>query len=588
MDSAHGRYVIVFNGEIYNFLELRAALEAQGMSFRGHSDTEVMLAAFERVGVIEATQQFAGMFAFALFDKTERRLYLGRDRIGEKPLYYGWVGNVLLFGSELKALRAHPAWRSRGGAGINRGALSLLLQYGYIPGPHTIYEGINKLPPGTIAAFAEGRLLEIQRYWSAADKAADADTDRAAVNEEDLANELDGLLRDVVKREMISDVPLGAFLSGGIDSSLVVALMQSQSSRPVRTFTIGFHEQEYNEANHAKAVAHHLGTDHTELYVTPEEALAVVPKLPTLYDEPLGDCSQIPTFLVSALARRYVTVSLSGDGGDELFGGYDRYTRGLRIWRRLAPIPRIARRGFARVLRAVRPERWDAVLRWGGASISRRLGVRITGDRLHKLAEVVASDSAVTMYRDLLTHWQNATSVVRDSHNLDTALGHLDSTDVRDRSGHALLGVMMALDLVTYLPDDVLVKVDRASMAVSLESRAPFLEHRVAEFARRVPPDMKVKNGRGKWLLRRLLARYVPSSLVDRPKMGFGVPIDHWLRGPLKEWAASLLDAARLKREGYLDPAPIQQKWNEHQDGSRNWQYLLWDVLMFQAWLETQ
>src|SRR6266568_1207080 len=386
MDSAHGRYVIVFNGEIYNFLELRAALEAQGMSFRGHSDTEVMLAAFERVGVIEATQQFAGMFAFALFDKTERRLYLGRDRIGEKPLYYGWVGNVLLFGSELKALRAHPAWRSRGGAGINRGALSLLLQYGYIPGPHTIYEGINKLPPGTIAAFAEGRLLEIQRYWSAADKAADADTDRAAVNEEDLASELDGLLRDVVK---------------------------------------------------------------------PEEALAVVPKLPTLYDEPLGDCSQIPTFLVSALARRYVTVSLSGDGGDELFGGYDRYTRGLRIWRRLAPIPRIARRGFARVLRAVRPERWDAVLRWGGASISRRLGVRITGDRLHKLAEVVASDSAVTMYRDLLTHWQNATSVVRDSHNLDTALGHLDSTDVRDRSGHALLGVMMALDLVTYLPDDV-------------------------------------------------------------------------------------------------------------------------------------
>jgi asparagine synthase (glutamine-hydrolysing) len=581
MASHEGRYVIVFNGETYNFLELRVQLEAQGTRFRGHSDTEVMLEVIERHGITRAVRQFAGMFAFALFDRVANQLHLVRDRLGEKPLYYGWAGDVLLFGSELKALRVHPAWCGE----IDRGALALFLRHGYIPAPYSIYRGIKKVVPGTVMTFALGspRADPLQTvYWSSREVAESGVAAPWSGSETELLHDLDLLLRQTIRRDMIADVPLGAFLSGGIDSSLVVALMQVQSTRPVKTFTIGFDEPEYNEAQHAKAVAIQLGTDHTELYVRPAEALAVVPKLPTLYDEPFGDSSQIPTFLVSELARRHVTVSLSGDGGDELFGGYDRYVLANRVWSLLKIIPRSARRAVANVIGSIPPARWDSVLRFVGLTQAPSASRRVTGDRLYKVARILGLETREAVYRDFMSHWRDTAGVTLGSVEPPTAL----TDPQRWAQVDGLLAWMMYLDLVMYLPDDILVKVDRASMGVSLESRAPFLDHRVVEFAWRIPPGLRVRDGRGKWLLRQLLRRYVAQALVERPKMGFGVPIDHWLRGPLKDWAAALLDKDRLKREGYFDPLPIARNWAEHQDGSRNWHYLLWDVLMFQAWLE--
>ncbi len=582
MASHAGRFIMVFNGEIYNFLDLRAELEASGVSFRSQSDTEVMLAAMERRGVVDAVRQLTGMFAFAVFDRSNRRLHLVRDRLGEKPLYYGWAGDTLLFGSELKALRAHPAWSGE----VDRGALALFLRHGFVPAPYSIYKTIRKVMPGTVVTFQVGeRRSEPTEglYWSAREVAEAGNANPWMGSAPELIDELDRLLRQTVRREMIADVPLGAFLSGGVDSSLIVALMQAESQRPVRTFTIGFEEPEYNEAEHAKAVARHLGTDHTELYVRPAEALAVVPNLPALYDEPFGDSSQIPTFLVSQLARRHVTVSLSGDGGDELFGGYDRYFLARRVWSFLRLVPRGARRAVASGIRTIAPSRWDRGLRLLGLGHSARVARRITGDRLHKVARILSLETREGMYRDFMSHWGDAASITGGAEP-PTALTAAERWAQVD----GLMAWMMYVDLVMYLPDDILVKVDRASMAVSLESRAPFLDHRVAEFAWRIPSGLRVRDGRGKWPLRRLLSRYVPEALIDRPKMGFGVPIDHWLRGPLREWAAYLLDPARLKREGYFDPEPITQKWMEHLGGSRNWHYLLWDVLMFQAWLEAQ
>jgi asparagine synthase (glutamine-hydrolysing) len=579
MVSASGRYVIAYNGEIYNFLDLRRELADLGVRFRGRSDTEVMLAAVEQWGVLDAVRRFAGMFAFALYDRTERTLHLGRDRLGEKPLYHGRVGRTLVFGSELKALRAYPGWQGE----INRDALALLLRYGYIGAPHTMYRGIAKVTPGTVLSFADNRTGVERPYWSADEVVERGLRTPLAGSDDDLLDELDVLLRRTVRREMIADVSLGAFLSGGVDSSLVVALMQAVSSRPVRTFTIGFREREYNEADHAQAVARRLGTEHTELYVTPADAQAVVPRLPLMYDEPLGDSSQIPTFLVSELARRHVTVSLSGDGGDELFGGYDRYRQGRSLWRWVRTVPRPARYAAARWLHAVPPSRWDAWLAPVGPALTRLAGLRVTGDRIHKLGDLLALDNAQALYRDLMSHWRDPAAVVLG--------GAEPSTPLATTNGHGsrpMMPLMMALDLVTYLPDDILVKVDRASMAISLESRAPFLDHDVVEFAWRLPPRLKVRRGRGKWALRQLLARYVPPSLSERPKMGFGVPIDHWLRGPLREWAGDLLHADRLRREGYLEPRIVQGRWAQHLEGSRNWQYSLWDILMFQAWLEAQ
>lgn len=581
MRSASGRYVAVFNGEIYNYADLRRDLERQrgAQAWRGHSDTEVLLAGFDAWGVVPTLERCIGMFAFALWDRATRTLTLGRDRLGEKPLYYGWQGNTLLFGSELKALKAHPAFR----AGVNRDAVALLMRHNYIPAPHSIYEGIAKLPPGCLLTVsAHRRDATPQPYWSAWQAVAASKAQPFAGSAAEAVTALEALLMSAVRQQMVADVPLGAFLSGGIDSSTVVALMQAQSGRPVRTFSIGFEEDQYNEAQHAMAVARHLGTDHTEMYVSAQDALDVIPLLPAMYDEPFADSSQVPTHLVSRIARQHVTVSLSGDAGDELFCGYNRYVLGDRLWRRLSRLPVALRRGVAAVLRSASPKTLNALIRPVQGLLPVRHRLTNWGDKIHKGAEVLAYPTSAELYHRLVSHWNDPSALVLGASEPATAL-----TDPSGRPG-GLSDVeqMMAADLVSYLPDDILCKVDRAAMSVSLETRVPFLDHRVVEFAWRLPQTYKLRDGVSKWVLRQVLHKHVPPALIDRPKMGFGVPIDHWLRGPLKEWAATLLDESRLRREGYFDPRPIRQYWDEHQSGRRNWQYHLWDVLTFQAWLE--
>jgi asparagine synthase (glutamine-hydrolysing) len=582
MESASGRHVIIFNGEVYNAEALRGDLQAQGRApaFRGHSDTEVMLAAVEAWGLEEAVKRFLGMFAFALWDRQERRLHLVRDRIGVKPLYYGWAGPILLFGSELKSLRAHPAFRAE----VDRNALSLYLRHNYVPAPHSIYQGIFKLPPGTLLTIdpVAPTAAMPKPYWSARQVAEAGRDNPFTGTATEAVDQLDTLLRDAVKLRMVADVPLGVFLSGGIDSSLVTALMQVQCPRPVRTFSIGFNEDAYNEARFAREVAKHLGTDHTELYVTPAEAQAVIPRLPSLYDEPFADSSQIPTYLVSALARRQVTVSLSGDGGDELFGGYTRYFQGRRIWNSLRWLGGGVRRGLARSLRLLSARSWDSIARTVGLVVPRVRKQRQVGYQVSRLSEVLQAESPDVMYWLLVSHWKSPASVVRG--------GFEPLTTLTDRNRWAALPEftqrMMYLDQMTYLPDDILVKVDRASMGISLEAREPLLDHRLIEFAWRLPVDLKIRGGKGKWPLRQVLYRYVPPALVERPKTGFGIPLDSWLRGPLRDWAEALLDEQRLRREGFFEPAPIRQQWAEHLAGVQNWHYHLWDVLMFQAWHE--
>ena len=579
MVSADGRYVIVFNGEIYNFLELRKQLVALGHKFRGHSDTEVMLASFSQWGLDQAIKRFNGMFAFALWDRLERVLHLGRDRLGEKPLYYGFCGQTFLFASELKALKAHPAFCAE----INRDALALFLRFSYVPAPYSIYQGIYKLPPGGVLTWngVDSDLKPVS-YWSVKEVAELGVAQPFTGSEKDAVTQLEDLLLDAVRLRMVADVPLGAFLSGGIDSSTVVALMQAQSNQPVKTFAIGFYEDDYNEAQYAKAVAQHLGTDHTELYVTPEEALAVIPKLPVLYDEPFSDASQVPTFLVSQLARSHVTVSLSGDGGDELFAGYNRYFLSRNIWQKTGWMPLQLRYAAARGLTALTPQTWERVITNVSTLLPAKFKQPALGHKLHKLAEVLAVPNPETMYAGIVSHWKESEAVVIGSSEPLTAINDCQRwADLPDFTQH-----MMYLDSVTYLPDDILVKVDRASMSVNLEARIPFLDHRVVEFAWRIPLSMKIRGVQGKWLLRQVLQKYVPSYLIERPKMGFGIPIDSWLRGPLKDWAEALLDENRLRREGFFNPQPIRQKWAEYLSGDRNWQYYLWDVLMFQAWIE--
>ncbi len=581
MTSADGRYTVAYNGEIYDFEAIRAELEAAGCTFRGYSDTEVMLAALSLWGIEAALPRFWGMFAFGVWDATERVLHLVRDRLGKKPLYYGWQDGTLLFGSELKALRAHPSFA----APVDRDALAAYLRFCYIPAPRSIHVGIHKLPPGTwitISPDRPGELPTPKLYW---DPVAVAEGGRAAqstLGDADAVNELETLLSDAVRLRMISDVPLGAFLSGGIDSSAVVALMQAQSSRRVQTFTIGYDSSQYDESPHAAAVAAHLGTDHTELRVTPEDMRAVIPCLPDLYDEPFADASQIPTFLVSQLARKTVTVALSGDGGDEVFGGYNRYVTGMRTWKRLSRVPRPARRGAARVMEGITPRMWD---RAGGIA-DRFLPARnrglITGNKVYKLATVVGLDSVDALYTRLVSTWPVPNGMVRGGSEppLPSSLLHTTLTDPAER--------MMLFDLTGYLPDDILAKVDRASMGASLEARAPMLDHRVVEFAWRLPLNQRIRGGESKWILRQLLDRHVPRALIDRPKAGFGVPIDTWLRGPLRAWATDLLSEDRLKREGFFDPKPITAALRDHLAGRRNVQYHLWVILMFEAWLDRQ
>jgi asparagine synthase (glutamine-hydrolysing) len=578
MSSASGRYMIVFNGEIYNHLKLRGEILQSGhvLDWQGYSDTETILAGFYAWGIEATLRKLVGMFAFAVWDKQTYTLTLARDRLGEKPLYFGWQGNTFLFGSELKALKAHSAF----GAEIDRDALADFMRYSYIPAPQSIYRGIHKLLPGTLLTVRAGKRNGPQflPYWSFLDVARQGLRAPFTGSDAEALQGLEVRLSEAVSLQQISDVPIGAFLSGGIDSSIIVALMQAQSIRPIHTFTIGFDELQYNEAVHARAVALHLGTDHTELYVTPEEARVVIPRLPTLYDEPFGDSSQIPTYLVSQLARRNVTVSLSGDGGDELFGGYSRY-----IWTvKLLQVPAVLRRMLACWLRVLSPAQWDSIYTAIKPMLPSSLLVRMPGDKAHKLAQVLALDSDSAIYQRLVSTWPD--SVVLGSRgfmNLSQAWEEL--TDFEAAEHH-----MMAIDALTYLPDDILCKVDRAAMGVSLETRVPLLDHRVVEYAWRLPLHMKVRNGQGKWILRQLLYNYVPKELVERPKMGFGVPIGDWLRGPLREWAENLLNESRLLQEGYFNPIPIRQKWVEHISGRRNWQYELWNVLMFQAWLEQQ
>jgi asparagine synthase (glutamine-hydrolysing) len=584
MLSQSGRYALVFNGEIYNFGGLRTELCSLGYQFRGHSDTEVMLAAFTEWGVKTALQKFLGMFAFALWDTQDRVLHLCRDRFGEKPLYYSWVGDTLLFGSELKALVTHPQWQGQ----IDRNALTLFIRHGYIPAPHSIYSGVNKLPPGTILSFPitqQPSAATPRPYWDLQTAVIKGIAEPFPGSDAEGIAHLDKLLRETISEQMVADVPLGAFLSGGVDSSTIVALMQAQSPRPIKTFSIGFAEQKYNEAEYAKAVAAHLGTEHTELYVTPADALQVIPQLPSLYDEPFADSSQIPTYLLSKLTRQHVTVSLSGDAGDELFCGYERYFTAMKIWQKIGWIPNGIRAVWARLLLSISENTWDAIARNLGRFIP-QLRTPNFGYRIHLLASFLESKQQLDLYAKTISICKNPEQIVLDSTEPDTIVTRAPDWLVGDpRLDFA--SQMMYVDAMSYLPDDILAKVDRAAMGVSLESRVPFLDRRVVEFAWKLPTTMKVRNGQGKWLLRQVLYQYVPQTLIDRPKMGFGVPIDSWLRTELRDWAESLLDERRLEREGYFNVRAVRQQWAEHLSGKLDRSALLWHILMFQAWLDS-
>ena len=581
MRSRCGRHVISFNGEIYNHRALREELSAVGHTFRGTSDTEVMLAAIAEWGVERALENFNGMFAFALWDARSCQLHLARDRAGEKPLYYGLLKRSVVFGSELKALRAHPDFETD----IHRGALALYIRHGYIPAPHTIYKGIFKLPAGAIVTLPAAGLHALpapRPYWRLREAAERGMADPFTGSSREAESHLELLLRDAVRLRMEADVPLGAFLSGGVDSSTVVALMQAQSTRRVRTFTIGFRKSSYNEAEQAGLVAKHLGTDHTELYVTSADAMAVIPRLASIYVEPFADSSQIPSVLVSQLARRHVTVGLSGDGGDELFGGYTRYLWAKDIWHRTGWAPRPIKKLAAQALTRVSVERWNAVFARFNDWLPAQTRQRNPGEKLHKLADVLQADSPERMYLAMVSQWEDPSSIVLESREPSTLLSDPGQWIACDD----FVQRMMYVDTATYLPDDILVKMDRASMSASLEARVPLLDHRLIEFAWKLPQSMKIQGGQGKWLLRQVLDKYVPKNLIDRPKMGFAVPIDEWLRGPLRGWAEELLNEKRLQSEGFFIPQPITSKWAEHLAGTRNRQYTLWNVLMFQAWLE--
>ena len=590
MQSASGRSVIVFNGEIYNHLDLRRQLDAQCpevLPWRGHSDTETLLVAIEHWGLEEALRAATGMFALAFWDREDRTLCLARDRAGEKPLYYGWQNGVFLFGSELKALAAHPAFAG----GIDRDALTLLLRHCYISSPWSIYKGVRKLPAGTYVRMAAGasreerarELPEPRRYWSLQGVVTAGRAQPFEGGPEDAVDALHDLLLRAVRGQMAADVPIGAFLSGGIDSSTVVALMQAQSGRPVRTFTIGFDEAEYNEAEHARAVAGHLRTEHTDLYVSAREALDVIPRLPDLFDEPFADSSQIPTFLVAGMARSHVTVALSGDGGDELFGGYGYYVSTPRLRRWLSNVPAPLRRsGASAIMTFFEP---------GSAGLPNRILLRLpTGRglhriqaRAHKLALLANCRTEEELHWRRLSHWPDPAAIVLGASEPETVLNR--SANWPDASEFTTR--LMAVDALSYLPDDLLVKVDRAAMGVSLETRAPFLDHHVMEFVWRLPLSLRIRNTRSKWILRQVLYRYVPMRIVERPKAGFSIPLASWLRGPLRDWVEALLDTRRLREEGFFDPCAIRRKWHDflHRKHGRC-EHHLWSILMFQAWLE--
>ena len=580
MVSSGGRWVLAYNGEIYNHPEVRHRLEQGGTLFRSSSDTEVLLAAVERWGVERALDACEGMFAAALWDRRDRVLHLVRDRFGEKPLYYGWVGKVFAFGSELKALCALPGF----GAELNRRAVASYLRHNCVPAPDTIWQGVRKLVPGhlvTLHAPTPGVLPEQHCYWSAAAAVERARCNELTGSDSEMTDLLENALSDAVAARMVADVPVGAFLSGGVDSSTIVALMQRHASRPVRTFTVGFADRSFDESSEAAAVAAHLGTDHTAVHVGDAEALDVIPHLADIWDEPFADVSQIPTHLVSRVARQDVTVSLSGDGGDELFAGYNRHAWLDRVWRRAAVVPAGARRTAGSALASIPPAVIERVARtirifpigWQ---------VRNPSTKVAKLARVLIASDPVDAYRALTTHWDAATSLVLGNDHGDSA----DDRSSSPVSDGGITELMLWSDLVGYLPDDILVKLDRAAMAVSLETRVPFLDRGIIDLAWRLPLDAKLRGGQTKWVLRQVLERHVPAELVERPKMGFGLPIGAWLRGVLAPWAEHLLDERRLRDQGLLDPVLVRQAWDLHRAGRRDLGYELWDVLVLQSWLD--
>ena len=569
MLSGNKRYAVVFNGEIYNFQELRTELIEQGVAFNGMSDTEVMLEGFVRWGVEPTVKRLIGMFAVALWDREERRLWLIRDRLGIKPLYFGLVGNRFLFGSELKALRATDGWEPE----IDRDAIAAYMRFNYIPTPRSVYKDVYKLPPGSILSYEPGGEPDVWRYWKMADIAQQS---RINVPENKAVSAAETLMRDAIRRRMVADVPLGALLSGGVDSTTVAALMQEESERPIKTFTIGFEDAEYDEAEDARAVAAHIGSDHTELYLSPNRARDLIPELPEWYDEPFADSSALPTRLVSQLARNHVTVALSGDGGDEVFFGYNRYVAAEEAWRRMSNMNGWQRKLYASAAESLSIQNWDRL----GKLIPEKNRPRLLGDKMHKLAATFRQNDQDGIYRRLVSQWDDPGAFLIDGQE---TFGEAWRTaeqisDFTER--------MAFLDTVTYLPDDILTKVDRASMSTSLEIRVPLLDHRLIEFAWTLPKQMRVRGSTTKWLLREICYRHVPKEIVDRPKMGFAIPLDKWLRGPLYEWAESLLDKQKLEEGGLFEPGPVRAAWDQFLDGNGNVQNGIWGILQAQAWLE--
>ena len=574
MASSCGRFIIVYNGEIYNYKDIRQQLSDRGRCFKSDSDSEVVVEALAEWGVERSLKKFIGMFAFALWDKQDRKLVLARDRLGIKPMYWGVFNGSFIFASELKAFHKHPSCHLE----INRNALASYLRHTCVPGPHSIYQNIQKLEPGHFLTYEQGQNSTLTTFWNVCDY---VDQKRWVGTDDQAADQLERLIEGAVRLRMISDAPIGAFLSGGIDSSLVVAMMQKQSSQPIKTYTVGFDEAGYDESSDGASIARHLGTDHHELRISPAEAMSVISKMGTIYDEPFADSSQIPTYLISKFARSQVTVCLSGDGGDELMAGYNRHVWAGGPAKRLAQIPLAIRQLSAKGIKGLSPSMWDAL----ASSIPKNKRPKQFGDKLHKLAHVMALNDINAQYDRLVSHWADPSSVVLGGAELEN---RWNASALNKGLNPLPLSRMQLRDTLGYLPDDILTKVDRASMAVSLETRVPLLDHRLIEFSWGLPDHLKCRQGQGKWLLRKVLARHVPPQMFERPKTGFAIPIGSWLRGPLKDWAADLLSETRLTSEGYFDPKPIAKIWQDHQTGRLNADSLLWSVLMFQTWLDNQ